>query len=259
MLWKHHKMEHVQVILVIFASSVIISTPCAEKFHHEIIGGHEVDPHSRPYIAYLKIDSAFCGGSLIAPGWVLSAAHCYGNIVVILGAHDVTQPEETQQIIGVESYHLHPEYDDEAAMPFNDVMLLKLSSSAEINKYVQTIPLPSSTSDLPKNTPCSIAGWGLIDKNQVTDKLFETNITIVSRRFCRRYYPGLTNGMICAGSHKKITDSSQGDSGGPLVCNGALEGIVSFGYHHPPGVYARVGEYLEWIKQTISQYDSIDI
>ncbi|XP_075707207.1 mast cell protease 1A-like [Rhinoderma darwinii] len=253
-------MEHIEVVLVIFLSSTFfISTPCAEKFRHEIIGGDEAEPHSRPYMTYLKIDDFFCGGSLITPGWVLSAAHCYGDIVVILGAHDVTQPEETQQILGVESYHLHPEYDYETSLPFNDVLLLKLSSRAEINEYVETIPLPTSTSDLPKDTPCSVAGWGLIDQTHATNKLFETNVTITSRRLCRRYYPGLSDGMICAGSHNRITDSSQGDSGGPLVCNGALEGIVSFGYHHPPGVYARVGKYLEWIKQTISQYDTIDI
>ncbi|XP_056407999.1 mast cell protease 1A-like [Hyla sarda] len=251
-------MEHVGIVLVLFLSSIFISTPCAGKFHHEIIGGNEAEPHSRPYMAYLKIDESYCGGSLITPNWILSAAHCYGNIVVILGAHDITQPEETQQILGVESYHIHPEYDDDSSMPFNDVMLLKLSSQAEINEYVQTIPLPSSTSDLPSNTPCSISGWGLIDRTHTTDKLFETNVTIVSRRLCRRYYPGLTDGMICAGSHNRITDSSQGDSGGPLICNEALEGIVSFGYHHPPGVYARVGKYLDWIKETISQYESKD-
>lgn len=251
-------MEHVGVILVVFISSIFISTPCAGRFQAEIIGGEEAKPHSRPYMVYLKIGNSFCGGSLIAKDWVISAAHCYGNMVAILGAHDVTQPEETQQILGIESYHLHPEYEEEP-LPDNDVMLLKLSSLAELNEYVQLIPLASSTSDLPKDTPCSVAGWGLIDISHTTDKLFETNVTIVSRRVCRRYFPGLTDGMICAGSHHRITDSSQGDSGGPLVCNGVLEGIVSFGFHHPPGVYARVGKYLEWIIKTISEYETKDI
>lgn len=85
----------------------------------------------------------------------------------------------------------------------------QLISPAEINRYVQTIKLPVSNRDLPKDIPCSVAGWGRIDKIHSTDKLFETNVTIVSRRLCHRYYHGLTDGMICAGSNTKITDSSQ--------------------------------------------------
>ncbi|XP_075467649.1 duodenase-1-like isoform X1 [Ascaphus truei] len=176
------------------------------------------------------------------------------DIKVILGAHDVMESEDTQQILGVESYHMHPEYDSNEHIPYNDILLLKLTAKATINRYVQTIDLPSSNSDIPTNTPCSVAGWGLIDMFFATDKLFETNVTIVSRRQCRRVIPALSDGMICAGSNSEISDSSQGDSGGPLVCRGALEGVVSFGYDHPPGVYARVAKYLPWIKETMSKY-----
>ncbi|XP_072260829.1 mast cell protease 1A-like [Pyxicephalus adspersus] len=247
-------MEKLPFLAIFLWSILCVPAPCAGKPRYGIIGGNEAEPHSRPYMAYLDIG---CGGSLIAPSWVLSAAHCHGETIVILGAHDVTEAENTQQILGVESYHVHPEYDLDITN--NDIMLLKLTSPAQLNRYVQPIELPTSTSDLPKDVPCSVAGWGLIDKIHGTDKLFETNVTIVSRRLCHRYYPDLTDGMICAGSNTKITDSSQGDSGGPLICRGVQEGIVSFGYHHPPGVYSRVGKYLDWIRQTISEHEDPQI
>ncbi|XP_053149180.1 mast cell protease 1-like [Hemicordylus capensis] len=126
-----------------------------------------------------------------------------------------------------------------------------LTAKATLNKYVQVVPLPKSTSDLPTGTPCSTAEWGLIDELQTTEKLYETNITIYSHKKCMMIYSNLDDGMICAGSDHQLRDTSQGDSGGPMVCGGVVHGIVSFGYDFPPGVYARVAHYLPWIKEVM--------
>ncbi|NXG46057.1 CATG protein, partial [Psilopogon haemacephalus] len=164
------------------------------------------------------------------------------NITVILGAHNIQEPESSQQIRGVLSYHPHPEYDPET-----------LTTKASLNDYVTTIPLPKTSSDLPTGTKCIIAGWGMIDREQATNKLFETKVSIYSRRKCIQFYPDLTSGMVCAGSFHELKDASQGDSGGPLVCNKVAQGIVSFGYDQPPGVYARISNYLPWIKRTMKK------
>ncbi|XP_010723125.1 mast cell protease 1A-like isoform X1 [Meleagris gallopavo] len=235
---------------LLLALLLLLSCPRADgsALRGQIIGGHEAEPHSHPYMAYLKLERSACGGFLVASDWVMTAAHCLsGNITVVLGAHEIFQPEQSQQVRGVLRYHPHPAYNPKTFA--NDIMLLKLTAKAKLNKYVRTIALPKTSSYLLTGTSCTIAGWGLIDEDEIADRLFETKVSIYSRRKCILFYPHLDDGMVCAGSFHELKDSSQGDSGGPLVCNKVAQGIVSFGYNNPPGVYARIANYLHWIKK----------
>ncbi|XP_073180790.1 mast cell protease 3-like [Lepidochelys kempii] len=129
----------------------------------------------------------------------------------------------------------------------------ELSHKAKLNKYVQVIPLPKSSSDIPVDTKCIVSAWGYIDKEVAMDKLFETNATVLSQRKCLLSYPELSDGMVCAASYHKCTDVNYGDSSGPLVCNGAAQGIVSYGFQFPPSVYTRIAHYLPWIRKTMGQ------
>ncbi|XP_076136110.1 trypsin-3-like [Alosa pseudoharengus] len=152
----------------------------------------------------------------------------------------------------------HPEYNPRTVD--NDVMLIKLSQPAVINQYVQTMALPSDCA--PAGTMCRVSGWGNIrDSNQGSrypDKLQCLEIPIIDDDTCwNDAYPfQVTSNMMCAGFMEGGKDSCQGDSGGPLVCNGEVQGVVSWGkgcaMRNKPGVYAKVCNYISWIKETMA-------
>ncbi|XP_034973150.2 granzyme H-like [Zootoca vivipara] len=219
----------------------------ADPLRSQIVGGHEAQPHSRPYMAALKYPNGFlaCGGFLVAPQWVMTAAHCNGNYRVTLGAHNIYIKEPSQQVFSVETNYKHPDYN--MFTTSNDIRLLKLNSTATLNKYVKTLNLPKSSGYLSKGTSCSVAGWDRIYKDLLPKTLYETNITISD---CRSS-SDLNVGKVCAGRRDEPEDSFKGDSGGPLVCNDVAQGIVSYGNPCPPGVYTRIAHYLPWIKKTM--------
>ncbi|XP_006835571.1 PREDICTED: granzyme H-like [Chrysochloris asiatica] len=118
-----------QLLLLLLACVLVPRTETGE-----IIGGHEAQPHSRPYMAYiqfLKQNNMACGGFLIQEDFVLTAAHCYGSFMnVTLGAHDIRVYEETQQFIPVRRAIPHPDYNETVIS--NDIMLLQLDESIKV-------------------------------------------------------------------------------------------------------------------------------
>ncbi|NXA44786.1 GRAA protein, partial [Nothocercus julius] len=232
----------------------------------DIIGGKEVVPHSKPFMALIKEKNErnLCGGALIKANWVLTAAHCQmKSSEVILGAHSIQRREREKQVFQIAKQIPHPCFSPHTRE--NDIMLLQLKKRAKITKAVKLIPLPNSDDDPKEGTICTVAGWGQIQNNEeeTSSTLREVNVTVISRRICNdwKHYKGkpvITENMICAGDRKGGKDSCAGDSGGPLICNGVMRGITSFGRPEKcgavdsPGIYARLTkQYLKWIRNTI--------
>ncbi|XP_009669502.1 urokinase-type plasminogen activator [Struthio camelus] len=244
--------------------------------YFKIVSGSRAEVESQPWIAGIfqnikGIDHFLCGGSLIDPCWVLTAAHCFHSqskdksaYKVFLGKSILNATDNKEQVFMVDNIISHPDFTDETGGNENDIALIRIKTTsgqcAVETKYVRMVCLPEKNLYLPDNTQCEISGYGKQDFYDIyyAQRLMSANVNLISQTKCtHEYYDNIrvTDNMVCAGDSTWKTDACKGDSGGPMVCehNGrmTLYGIVSWGdgcaKKNKPGVYTRVTQYLSWI------------
>ncbi|TMW56087.1 hypothetical protein Poli38472_008735 [Pythium oligandrum] len=207
----------------------------------------------------------FCGGSLIASSYVLTAAHCVqaGSVkFVSVGSHDSAGKET--EAIAVKSTNIitHPLYNQRSSFSY-DVAILELETQA----YPKPITL-DNTLELDPTMYFTLYGYGAnsASNRKLSNTLRSVDLPYFPRKKCRTSFPELDESMFCAGG-ELARDACTGDSGSPLIrmVNGqpVLVGVVSSGRNGcgtpgVPGVYALVAATQRFIDHCVAGHKWLD-
>ncbi|ASJ90316.1 hypothetical protein CBR61_04835 [Porphyrobacter sp. CACIAM 03H1] len=276
-----------------FRGALVIQENCSQR--EKGIGSDRARPGQAPWQALLwrpatlnrselsEAQRVLCGGSLIAPGWVLTAAHCLvdSNVNVVTGGHRIRLGVFNPQVDEGVSYPIldafpHPGFDKGNKYLF-DIALIRYDHRApdrgKSNQPSSRLPIAAITLDplalgqrrIANGMPVYSFGWGwtAAEKSASTDYLQVIAMELVSEPVCTAltgFRKALDNAALCAGGRKR-EQTCFGDSGGPLVTYGddsrrpVLIGVVSAGKKCGTtgrlSQYTRVAKVRDWIERTM--------
>ncbi|EAT38237.1 AAEL009843-PA [Aedes aegypti] len=261
-------------LLIVIAIGATSLTKSVEN--NRIVGGTEAEAHEFPYQVSLqwnytngKPPKHFCGGSLIAESYVITAAHCTVSsadndwLEVVAGEHDLLLSDENVQRRRVIKMFVHEKFNVEQVGPW-DIAVLKLDEPFQLTSSVRLIELPAK--GVLHHGKGVVSGWGGISTDFFPDMpnvLMKAELPILQWKECRDIWQDerIHESNVCAGTRDGLSNTCSGDSGGPLVQikSGLFElvGIVSWGRMpcgspYAPGVFTRVSYYTDWIKEQMT-------
>lgn len=257
--------------LVLALLAGLLTTPAAA-----VVNGDEVDDPTRwPWQVGIWLDPGdrqpSCGGAVVSPTLVVSAAHCFDTVAddgryedwplaslrVVAGILHVDDPDGTAQERNVKAMHAHPGFLDQGSQD-HDLALLELDRPLTFGDRVAPIEIWQDPSITRSTDSAVIAGWGTSDDGDQPDHMRQAEMPLLSDDACAEQEDAFTADlMLCAGGEGP--DGCTGDSGGPLVRywpparTWVALGVSSFGPNPCgqdglAGFYAELtGEHAEWL------------
>ncbi|KAK5904710.1 hypothetical protein CesoFtcFv8_006245 [Champsocephalus esox] len=208
-------------------SGSVISLSCSDcgqvGFQERVVGGSDAFIEDWPWQVSLQQGGQHsCGGSLVSPRWVITAAHCFTGSKKELSRWRVVSGRTYIGTLGgsyVDRIILNANYDP--ARNDYDIAMMRLSSPISVGVSRKPVCLPPKAFGLPSQASMSVTGWGYLEeKGKVSPTLQKASIPLIGRLKCASptvYGSSITQRMICAGFLDGGVDACQGDSGGPLV------------------------------------------
>ncbi|WP_181699752.1 trypsin-like serine protease [Chthonobacter albigriseus] len=288
-------MSRIGLKFLAFAAVLLVAAPAAaqqpadETDGGRVVGGQKARKGDWPWQVKIFAPDpeergrwgGHCGGSLVAPRWILTAAHCFaGNrsgkqdlfardLLIVAGetrVDKVITAGTDRTALKVANVIVHEGFDSKVFA--NDIALVELAEPSSAEPALLAGPDDAATIEVP-GSMATVTGWGYTksdhgwDEKYLPSELQEVEVPLVARSECRAAYRETSMRMnpideraICAGYKEGGKDACQGDSGGPLVArrgDGAWAqiGIVSWGAGCAEasryGVYTRVAAFRDWI------------
>ena len=263
-------------VIALFLAATQVSVASASSIRPNIVGGTQVTDQSKvPFLVqlYAAGTGVECGGSVIAPTWILTAGHCQ-EVVSKITAIGGSLVAGTGTKLKIKAHYVHPQFAETNNGVSYDFMLLELS--APINFASSKIqPIALATTDVANRGLAdpgqlmTVAGWGDLKENagDYPTNAYSVQVPIVSQQDANAsnaYNGEIGDSSLAAGYPNGGKDSCDGDSGGPLFVfdpvqnKNVLIGVVSFGdgcaQAHKYGIYGRVTAGYDWITQTMAAH-----
>ncbi|KAL0275132.1 UNVERIFIED_CONTAM: hypothetical protein PYX00_003089 [Menopon gallinae] len=244
----------------------VVLGPVPSGHQFRVVAGRMADIDEFPYQAVIERPGrTHCGASVIAPRVLLTAAHCLNPV---WGKPTISEKEmwvrlgSNTSLVGGRVYHIeravpHEKYKPKSSDDEYDIALIFLKEQIAFGPNVKMIRLPTRPAKV--GDLAYVTGYGrqeLRSSDQMR-QLMAIEIPILKNKVCNEiikiFNKQISDTLLCAGRKTGHADACLGDSGGPMVVDDVIVGITASGFgcgrQGIPGIYTRVFEYLNWIKE----------